>query len=152
MRGSLYWRLANERTSCASSWFKVTEALSCMTRFKDLLRDIFNTWPVDLLGRRFHIEIIFHEMYNRSAAEVKYNSFVIVYLWRCLWYSKSFCRSESLAIIELWFVERVLQGFIEYLGVIFLMGSIIVSQTIKGMYAHKTAWAFWSIGPICTVL
>jgi hypothetical protein len=51
-----------------------------MTRFKDLLRDIFNTWPVDLLGRRLHIEIIFHEMYNRSASEVKYNSFVIVYL------------------------------------------------------------------------
>ena len=130
----------------------ISDILNGLAGLKDLLRDVFNARTIDLLERGFHIEIIFHDVHDRSASEVEHYSLVVVYLLGSLGNSESLSRSEGLSIIEGRFVEGVLKGLSEDFGVILLMWCVIVGKTIKCVNAHKTARTLRGIRPICAVL
>lgn len=92
-------RFSCERASCMITRVIISNILNGLAGLKDLLRDVFNARTIDLLGRGLHIEIIFHDVHDRSASEVEHYSLVVVYLLGGLGNSESLSWSEGLGII-----------------------------------------------------
>ena len=149
----MHWRFPScLRTSWISSRIIASNILNCVTGLKDLLRDVFNAGSIDLLGRRLHIEIVFHYVNDRGAAEVENYTLVIMYFLRRLWNPESLSWGKSLSIIEKRFVESVLERLGENLGGVFFVRIIVISEAVECMDAHEASWSLRSISPVGAVL